>query len=312
MSYHYFQCTVGFAARQVEFPPAAAPVFSHCAVPCGQGRALLQARAAARRLPCPGARGTLHVTGKCGTIGTGRTAAGKAPPGCGAQKRTERSAFMNVFDIIGPVMIGPSSSHTAGAARLGRIARALLGQRPVRADILLHGSFAKTYRGHGTDKAIVAGVLGMAPDDARIRESLALAQMTGLAVSIAPGEIDGAHPNTARIALWGEEGGHICMQGASVGGGNILVTQVNGLPVELDGAHAALVVVHLDAPGTIAAVTEEMSRAGANICNFRLARAAKGGTAVMTIEVDGALEAAVAERVQALANVQAVTLLAPV
>lgn len=102
------------------------------------------------------------------------------------------------------------------------------------------------------------------------------------------------------------------MQGASVGGGNILVTQVNGLPVELDGAHAALVVVHLDAPGTIAAVTEEMSRAGANICNFRLARAAKGGTAVMTIEVDGALEAAVAERVQALANVQAVTLLAPV
>lgn len=219
---------------------------------------------------------------------------------------------MNVFDIIGPVMIGPSSSHTAGAARLGRIARALLGQRPMRADILLHGSFAKTYRGHGTDKAIVAGVLGMAPDDARIRESLALAQMTGLAVSIAPGEIDGAHPNTARIALWGEEGGRICMQGASVGGGNILVTQVNGLPVELDGAHAALVVVHLDAPGTIAAVTEEMSRAGANICNFRLARAAKGGTAVMTIEVDGALEAAVAERVQALANVQAVTLLAPV
>ena len=95
---------------------------------------------------------------------------------------------MNVFDIIGPVMIGPSSSHTAGAARLGRIARALLGQRPVRADILLHGSFAKTYRGHGTDKAIVAGVLGMAPDDARIRESLALAQMTGLAVSITPGE----------------------------------------------------------------------------------------------------------------------------
>lgn len=137
---------------------------------------------------------------------------------------------MNVFDIIGPVMIGPSSSHTAGAARLGRIARALLGQRPVRADILLHGSFAKTYRGHGTDKAIVAGVLGMAPDDARIRESLALAQMTGLAVSITPGEIDGAHPNTARIELWGEGGGRASMQGASVGGGNILVTQVNGLP----------------------------------------------------------------------------------
>ena len=199
---------------------------------------------------------------------------------------------MNVFDIIGPVMIGPSSSHTAGAARLGRIARALFG--------------------HGTDKAIVAGVLGMAPDDARIRESLALAQMTGLAVSITPGEIDGAHPNTARIELWGEGGGRASMQGASVGGGNILVTRVNGLPAELDGAHAALIVVHVDAPGTIAAVTEEVSRAGANICNFRLARAAKGGTAVMTIEVDGALDNALAVRVRALANVQAVTLLAPV
>lgn len=182
----------------------------------------------------------------------------------------------------------------------------------MRADILLHGSFAKTYRGHGTDKAIVAGVLGMAPDDARIRESLALAQMTGLAVSITPGEIDGAHPNTARIELWGEGGGRASMQGASVGGGNILVTRVNGLPAELDGAHAALIVVHVDAPGTIAAVTEEVSRAGANICNFRLARAAKGGTAVMTIEVDGALDNVLAARVRALANVQAVTLLAPV
>ena len=158
----------------------------------------------------------------------------------------------------------------------------------------------------------MAGVLGMAPDDARIRESLALAQMTGLAVSITPGEIDGAHPNTARIELWGEGGGRASMQGASVGGGNILVTRVNGLPAELDGAHAALIVVHVDAPGTIAAVTEEVSRAGANICNFRLARAAKGGTAVMTIEVDGALDNVLAARVRALVNVQAVTLLAPV
>ena len=219
---------------------------------------------------------------------------------------------MNVFDIIGPVMIGPSSSHTAGAVRLGRIARRLLGEEAVRAEISLSGSFAETYRGHGTDKALVAGIMGLHSDDGRIRHSLELARDAGLEVAIREVSIPGAHPNTARIALWGEEGGHICMQGASVGGGNILVTQVNGLPVELDGAHAALVVVHLDAPGTIAAVTEEMSRAGANICNFRLARAAKGGTAVMTIEVDGALEAAVAERVQALANVQAVTLLAPV
>lgn len=219
---------------------------------------------------------------------------------------------MNVFDIIGPVMIGPSSSHTAGAARIGHIARQLLQDEPVAAQIVLYGSFAKTYKGHGTDKALIAGIMGMATDDERIRFSPRLAEEAGLSVSILPTEIDGAHPNTALITLADATGRTVSVQGASVGGGNILVTQVNGLPVELDGAHAALVVVHLDAPGTIAAVTEEMSRAGANICNFRLARAAKGGTAVMTIEVDGALEAAVAERVQALANVQAVTLLAPV
>lgn len=216
---------------------------------------------------------------------------------------------MNVFDIIGPVMIGPSSSHTAGAARLGRIARALLGQRPVRADILLHGSFAKTYRGHGTDKAIVAGVLGMAPDDARIRESLALAQMTGLAVSIAPGEIDGAHPNTARIALWGEEGGHICMQGASVGGGNILVTKVNGMDVHISGQYNTLIVLHQDTPGIIAAVTELLAESQVNICNFRLSRQKKGGVAVMTIEMDGGLDPALNGRIEALPHILSSTML---
>lgn len=216
---------------------------------------------------------------------------------------------MNVFDIIGPVMIGPSSSHTAGAARLGRIARALLGQRPVRADILLHGSFAKTYRGHGTDKAIVAGVLGMAPDDARIRESLALAQMTGLAVSIAPGEIDGAHPNTARIALWGEEGGHICMQGASVGGGNILVTKVNGMEVYISGQYNTLIVLHQDTPGIIAAVTELLAESQVNICNFRLSRQKKGGVAVMTIEMDGGLDPALNGRIEALPHILSSTML---
>ena len=218
---------------------------------------------------------------------------------------------MNVFDIIGPVMIGPSSSHTAGAARLGRIARALLGQRPVRADILLHGSFAKTYRGHGTDKAIVAGVLGMAPDDARIRESLALAQMTGLAVSIAPGEIDGAHPNTARIALWGEEGGHICMQGASVGGGNILITAVNGMEVQITGQYTSLIVLHQDTPGTIAAVTELLAEGQVNICNFRLSRQKKGGVAVMTIEMDGGFDPALNRRIEALPHILSSTMLLP-
>ena len=214
---------------------------------------------------------------------------------------------MNVFDIVGPVMIGPSSSHTAGAARLGRIARALLGERAVRADILLHGSFAKTYRGHGTDRALVAGVLGMRPDDSRIRHSLELAAATGLDVSITPADIPGAHPNTARIALVGESGRTARLEGASIGGGNVLVTNVDGMPVRVTGQHPTLIVLHRDVPGLIAAVTEVLSRSGVNICNFSLAREKRGGTAIMTIETDGAPDEALALQVQALANVLRVT-----
>ena len=162
---------------------------------------------------------------------------------------------MNVFDIIGPIMIGPSSSHTAGAVRLGYIAHKVLGERAVRAEIELCGSFAQTYRGHGTDKALIAGILGMKSDDERIRRSLELAAEEGLEYSFATAVIPGAHPNTARISLIGESGATAVVQGASIGGGNILVSQVNGLEVSFTGQHNTLLVLHYDKPGTIAAVT---------------------------------------------------------
>lgn len=219
---------------------------------------------------------------------------------------------MNVFDIVGPVMIGPSSSHTAGAARIGAVARALLGSQPVEARIELHGSFARTGRGHGTDKALVAGILGMKPDDARLRQSFQLAQQAGLQFSFTPTHLEGAHPNTARIQLTGASGNQISVQGASVGGGNILITQVNGMPVELTGQYTTLIVLHRDAPGTIAAVTEYVGRLGANICNFRLAREKKGGTAVMTIELDGGLDPAVNREIRKLPNIIGSTMLEPV
>ena len=224
---------------------------------------------------------------------------------------------MNVFDIVGPVMIGPSSSHTAGAARIGLIARALLGAPAVTADIRLHGSFAKTYRGHGTDKALVAGILGMKPDDARLRDSLTLAQKAGLAITIMPAALENAHPNTALITLTDAQGHTVSVQGASVGGGNILVTRVNGMAVEITGQYTTLIVLHRDAPGTcrvsslISLGCEVVSRRGVNICNFRLSRAQKGGTAVMTIEVDGALEPDVNSCVEKLPNVLSSTMLAP-
>ena len=216
---------------------------------------------------------------------------------------------MNVFDILGPVMIGPSSSHTAGAARIGGIARAVLAAEPVRAVIQLHGSFAKTYKGHGTDKALIAGIMGMATDDERIRFSPRLAQEAGLSVSILPTEIDGAHPNTALITLTDATGRTVSVQGASVGGGNILVTKVNGMDVHISGQYNTLIVLHQDTPGIIAAVTELLAESQVNICNFRLSRQKKGGVAVMTIEMDGGLDPALNGRIEALPHILSSTML---
>lgn len=218
---------------------------------------------------------------------------------------------MNVFDMIGPVMIGPSSSHTAGAARIGYIASRLLGETAVRADILLHGSFAKTYKGHGTDKALIAGILGMRPDDARLRFSPQLAQQQGLAVTLTAGEIMDAHPNTAHIELEGVSGKVISVQGASIGGGNVRITKVNGMAVEITGQHITFIVLHRDAPGTIAAVTEMMAQQNVNICNFSLSRLEKGGTACMTIEVDSRIDLQLNEDIGRLPNIISSTVLVP-
>ncbi|WP_294500075.1 L-serine ammonia-lyase, iron-sulfur-dependent subunit beta [uncultured Gemmiger sp.] len=219
---------------------------------------------------------------------------------------------MNVFDIIGPVMIGPSSSHTAGAARIGGVARALLGAQPVRADIGLHGSFARTGRGHGTDKAIVAGLLGFAPDDTRLRNALDIAAEQGMQVEIHPVEIDGAHPNTALLHLETAGGRTLEVQGSSVGGGSIRITSIDGMEVQLTGERPTLIVVHQDMPGIIAAVTETVAGWQLNIGSFRLTRQSRGGTAVMALEMDGAVGQEVAAAVSALPHVMHVTLLQPV
>lgn len=218
---------------------------------------------------------------------------------------------MNVFDILGPIMIGPSSSHTAGAARIGRVARSLLGTQPKTAEIKLHGSFAKTYKGHGTDKALIAGIMDMAPDDERIRFSPQLAQEQGLSVRIIPTELDGAHPNTALITLTDAEGNQVSVQGSSIGGGNILITAVNGMEVQITGQYTTLIVLHRDTPGIIAAVTDVLATSQVNICNFRLSRQKKGGVAIMTIEMDSSFDRQLNERVEALPNVISSTMLLP-
>jgi len=210
---------------------------------------------------------------------------------------------MDVFDIIGPIMIGPSSSHTAGACRIGRYARNILDEDVKKAEIYLSGSFAKTYRGHGTDKAVVAGLMGMDTDDLRIRNSLELAAEAGMEYSFIPTQIDDAHPNTVLLKLTGVNGKQWEVEGASVGGGRISIRRINGTPVDISGDATTLLVYHLDTPGMISDVTNILARRGVNIGRFELRRAVKGGEAVMVIEIDGDIEASVNEMIRRFPNV---------
>lgn len=210
---------------------------------------------------------------------------------------------MNVFDIVGPVMIGPSSSHTAGAARIGKTAALLLGEPVAKADILFHGSFAKTYKGHGTDKAIVGGILKSDPWDPGIRTSLETAQLQGICVDIHTGTIENAHPNTALVTLTGSGGTTISVQGASIGGGNIIITKINDMEVYFTGQNTTLIVMHQDVPGIIAQVTNLVAAGNANICNFRLNRQEKGGIAIMTIEMDSDVDPSLVSEIRLLPHV---------
>ena len=197
---------------------------------------------------------------------------------------------MNVFDIIGPIMIGPSSSHTAGAVRLGRVANKLIDRRPLkRVEITLSGSFAQTYKGHGTDRALLAGIMGYHSYSPEIRDALTIASERGIDYTFLKEDIRGVHPNTARIRFTLADGEEGTVQGASVGGGNILVHQINGLNVEFNGESSTILVMHQDKPGVIASVTQLMhfEYADLNISNFHLSREARGGNAIMTIEIDG-------------------------
>ena len=193
---------------------------------------------------------------------------------------------MNIFNIVGPVMIGPSSSHTAGAVRLGLMARAILGEEPVRAGIQLTGSFARTYRGHGTDKALTAGILGFMPDDVRIRDALSLAASMGLELAFQKVDIPDAPPNTAVIHLTGAEGRTVKVQGASVGGGNIRITGIDRFAVDLTGELPALITIHRDQPGVMMRVTSILAAEGLNIAFMRLSRQRRGEMAMMILELD--------------------------
>lgn len=210
-----------------------------------------------------------------------------------------------VFDIVGPVMIGPSSSHTAGAARLGLMARKILGEAPVKADIGMHGSFAQTYRGHGTDKAIVGGILGFAPDDERIRDALLLASQEGLQYQVHRVNLgENVHPNTAVINLVGESGRMANVRGSSVGGGNIRITNIDGYEVELTGQYPALITIHRDRPGVITKVTKILAQHEMNVAFMRVSRQSRGEMAMMIMELDEAVPADIITECQSVQGVE--------
>ena len=194
--------------------------------------------------------------------------------------------MLDIFEILGPIMVGPSSSHTAGAVRIGNMARTLLGGEPKRAKLYLHGSFAETGKGHGTDRALIAGLMGMKPDDMDIPKSFDLAQERGLSFQFHEISLREAHPNTVVLEVEDDCGRTLKMQACSTGGGRILVNKLDDIAVEFSGSYHTLIIYNRDDCGHVGDVTSLLSKSKVNIANMRLHRNTKGGMAIMVIETD--------------------------
>lgn len=211
--------------------------------------------------------------------------------------------YRSVFDIIGPIMIGPSSSHTAGAARIGRLARSLFADKPTKAIITFYGSFAKTYKGHGTDVAIVGGLLDFDTYDERIPQSLSLAESEGIEIEfIVENTIVTDHPNTVRVNLSNGEK-ELELVGISIGGGAIEITELNSFKLKLTGEYPAILVVNQDQYGVITSVTRVLAEHQLNIGHMEVTRKEVGKTAMMVIEVDQKIEDDVIKELEKIQNV---------
>lgn len=220
----------------------------------------------------------------------------------------------SVFDIIGPVMIGPSSSHTAGAARLGKIARIISGGDIKSVQFLLHGSFAKTYKGHGTDRALAAGILGMNPWDENLKNAIKIASASneGIQLEFIESNLGEAHPNTVKFIIVKHDGSCIEIQGSSIGGGNILITEVDGEKVQFTGEYPTLIIKHKDVPGVVSRITTILYENNINIAFLRVYRSIKGSEATMVFETDSIVTNSVIEKINALLYVDKVRIINPI
>jgi L-serine dehydratase, iron-sulfur-dependent, beta subunit len=221
--------------------------------------------------------------------------------------RKDKVSMINIFDMMGPVMVGPSSSHTAGAARIGNMGRTLLGEEVARADIGLYGSFAETGYGHGTDRALLAGLLGMKPDDLRIPNAYEEANRAGMAYSFRTVELRDAHPNTALLELTGKSGKKLTLQASSIGGGAIVVNKIDGIDVNFTGDFNTLIVRNQDESGSVAAITSILSQVHINVANMSVNRPRRGGDALMVIETDQHIKPRQVEFLSELPGILSVT-----
>ena len=218
----------------------------------------------------------------------------------------------SVFDIIGPIMIGPSSSHTAGAARLAKIASIIAGKNIASAQFVLHGSFAKTYKGHGTDRALVAGILGMDPWDDRLKDSINIAKKQGLGIEFAFEDLGEVHPNTVKFIITKKSGRIAEIIGSSVGGGNILIFEVDGQPVQFTGNYPTIIINHKDIPGMISKVSTILYDENVNIAFMNVYRNSRGLEAAMVFETDTIVPKNVLDKIKVLGNINNIREISPV
>lgn len=216
-----------------------------------------------------------------------------------------------VFDVLGPIMVGPSSSHTAGAARLGKIAKTIAGDEIKEVTFLLHGSFGKTYTGHGTDRALVAGILGMKPCDDNLKNSLELARENGIKINFIEHDLGDVHPNTVKFLIKCTNGKECQVVGSSIGGGCIEVSEINENKVQLTGVYPTIITCHNDIPGTVAKVAALLYDDKINIAFMKLVRSQKGKGATMTFEVDSKVSEKVVKEIREIEGIERVIVINP-
>ncbi len=224
-------------------------------------------------------------------------------------------SYISVFDVLGPIMIGPSSSHTAGATRLAKVAGSIASGNIKKVEFNLHGSFSKTYKGHGTDLALVAGILGMDPYDENLKKSFSIAKEKGLLIIFNECDLSykgPIHPNTVEFKMTLESGDIVQVMGSSIGGGSILITEINEESVEFTGKYPTIIINHMDTPGVIADVTKIIYDNNINVAFMKVYRRKKGSFASMIFETDTVIPDEVIHILKNISNIKKVSIIPPV